>query len=129
MISRVVASERQRLVPQPSSFTRAQQNGHFTACRVIGFTGGCPNAGPEQWSGHRGGLQIIGCSLFNWNVCGARLAHEAGSRRIFGTRALSAAPSHSWQKARDTLTAEIKRMDIFAGSSLISVGDARREVL
>ena len=84
MISRVVASERQRLVPQPSSFTRAQQNGHFTACRVIGFTGGCPNAGPEQWSGHRGGLQIIGCSLFNWNVCGARLAHEASGRRIFG---------------------------------------------
>ena len=73
------------MVPQPSSFTRAQQNGEFAARCVIGFTGGCPNSGPEQWCGHGGSLQIIGCSLFNWDICGARLAHEARGRRIFGT--------------------------------------------
>ena len=34
---------------------------------------------------HGSSLQIIGCSLFNWNICRARLAHNARGRRIFGT--------------------------------------------
>src|SRR4029078_300570 len=85
MISRVVASECQRMVPELPSFTFAEQNGKFAPRCVIGFTGGCPNAGPEQWSGHGGGLQIIGCSFFNWEICGPRLAHKASRRCIFGT--------------------------------------------
>src|SRR5580765_171952 len=83
MIGVVVPVERQRTVPKLPSFTRAQQNGEFAARRVVGFTGGCPNAAPEQWCGHGGGLQIIGCSLVSWDIRGACLAHEARGRRIF----------------------------------------------
>ena len=92
------------MVPQPSSFTRAQQNSKFAARCVVRFTGGCPNSGPEQWCGHGGSLQIIACSLFNWDICGARLAHDARGRRIFGTPRLSAAPSHNWRTTRYTLS-------------------------
>ena len=85
MIRGAVCRESHRLIPQLSSFTRPQQNSEFAAGCVVGFTGGCPNSGPEQWCGHGGSLQIIPCSLFNGDICGARLAHEACGRRIFGT--------------------------------------------
>src|ERR1044071_1703406 len=36
-VARVVACERQRLVPQAATFAGAQQNGKLTARRVVGF--------------------------------------------------------------------------------------------
>src|SRR6516225_11344065 len=85
MISLAVPREGQRTVPKLSSITRVQQNSQLAARCVVGFTGGCANATPKQWGGNGRCLQIIGSSLFNWNTRRARLAHEAGGRRIFGT--------------------------------------------
>ena len=54
------------MVPQPSSFTGAQQNGKFAASRVVSIAGWCLlRAGAQQWSGHGSGLQIIGGSFFD----------------------------------------------------------------
>jgi hypothetical protein len=73
------------MVPQLPSFTVAEQNSKFTARCIISFTGGCPGAIPQQRSSNRSSLQIIGCSFFHWNARGARLTHDARSRRVFGT--------------------------------------------
>ena len=73
------------MVPQtvPPSLG-AQQNRQFAARCVVGFTDGCPNSGPEQWSSRGGSLQVVGCSLFNRDICGARLPHEARGGRVWG---------------------------------------------
>ena len=69
MISLVARGKRQRMVPQPSSFTGAQQNSEFTARRVISIAGWrLLSAGAQQWSGHGSDLQVIGGSFFNWHL-------------------------------------------------------------
>src|SRR4029453_14128808 len=87
------------MVPQLPSLTVAEQNGKFTAGRVVSIAGWCLlSVGAQQWSGHRGRLQIISCSFFHWNICGARLAHEASPRRIFGPACCLRRRRASWEK-------------------------------
>jgi hypothetical protein len=74
------------MVPQPSSFTGVQQQGKFTAGRIVSIESWCLlSAGSQQWSGHGSGLQIIGCSLLNWNLRGSCLFHNAGGRPVLET--------------------------------------------
>src|SRR5262249_60144632 len=85
MISRVVARKGERMVPQPSAFTGAQQNSEFAARCVVSLEGWrWRGSVSEQWSGYGSRLQIIGSSCFSWNVRGARLAPDARRRRILG---------------------------------------------
>src|SRR6478672_9146091 len=86
MVSVVVPGESDRMVPQPSSFTGTQQQGKFAAGRVVSIAGWCLlSPGAQQWSGHGSGLQIIGCSLLNWNLRGSCLFHNAGGRAVLKT--------------------------------------------
>src|SRR5437667_7929673 len=102
MISLVVRCESQRMVPEPSPFTGAQQNGKFTAGRVVSIAGRCfLSAGAQQWSGHGSDLQIIGDSLLNWNLRGSRLAQDAGGRRVLKT-ACCLRRSRAASKKRET---------------------------
>src|SRR4030095_16017241 len=90
MISVVVPGQRQRMVPQSSSFIRAKQNGKFTAGRVVSIAGWCLlSAGAQQWSGHGSSMQIIGGSFLNRDLRGPRLAHNAGGSAVWETAGCS----------------------------------------
>src|ERR1044072_4585950 len=53
----VVPAESQRMVPKPSSFTGAKQNGKFTTSRVVSIAGwSFLSAGTQHWSGHGSSL-------------------------------------------------------------------------
>jgi hypothetical protein len=86
------------MVPQLPSFTVAEQNGKFTASRIVSIAGWCLlSAGAQQWSGHCSGLQIISGSLLNWNLRGSGLAQDVGGRCVLMTACClrrSRAPSH-----------------------------------
>src|SRR4029450_7325823 len=83
MISASVPGEDQRMVPQPSSFTGAQQNGEFTAGGVVSIDSWCLLSSRAQpWSSHGSGLQIIGGPFLNRDLRRPRRAHDAGSGRI-----------------------------------------------
>src|SRR5213593_175596 len=85
MIGAGVPCQSERMVPEPLSFTGAQQNSEFTAGCVVGIHGWrFLRSASQQWSGYGSRLQIIGSSCFSWNVRGARLAHDACGRRVFG---------------------------------------------
>ena len=73
------------MVPQFAAFTGVQQNGKFTARRIVGLTGGCPNAAAQHGGSHSRCLQIVGRPFFNWHAQRARLTHDARGRRIFRT--------------------------------------------
>src|SRR4029077_9803634 len=90
MISVVVPGQGQRMVPQPSSFTRAKQNGKFTAGHVVCIAGWCLlGADAQQWSSHGSDLQIIHGSFLNWDLRGSRLTHNAGGRPVLKTACCS----------------------------------------
>jgi hypothetical protein len=90
------------MVPQLPSLTVAEQNGKFTAGRVVSFAGWCLlGAGTQQWSGHRSGLQIIGGSFLNRDLRGSRLAQNAGSRRVLKT-ACCLRRSRAFSEKRET---------------------------
>ena len=71
------------MVPQPSSFAGAKQNGKFAAGRVVSITRWCfLSPGAQQRSGHGSDLQISGGSCLDRHLQRARLAQDAGGRRV-----------------------------------------------
>src|SRR4029450_6077926 len=97
MIRLVVCGKSQRMVPQPPSFTGAKKNGKFTAGCVVSIDGWCLlSTGAQQWSRHGSDLQIISGSYLDRHLRRARLAHDAGGRRVLkaaGCLRRSRAPS------------------------------------
>src|SRR6266403_3944288 len=83
MIRRVACAEGEWMVPKPSAFAGAKQHGKFPAGRVVSITRWCfLSAGAEQRSGHGSDLQIIGGSCLDRHLRRARLAQDAGGRRV-----------------------------------------------
>src|SRR5215471_15561292 len=84
MVRSVLVSECESMIPQTSSFSRAQEKSEFCRCCIVSIHGwGGWNSTAEHWRRYGGSLQIIRCPCLNRHLQRARLAHQASSRRIF----------------------------------------------